>query len=80
MQTVKDAAVKHGITFIFNAIYSSELNPIEYLWNLAKRAFRRDLIVESNYKNQALITKLVRDAILGASEDALCNWIKLCVV
>jgi transposase len=38
---------------IFNASYSSEFNPIETLWALAKRQFGRKLVAECDMKSQA---------------------------
>ena len=46
MKSVKAEAEALGITLLYNAIYSSELNPVEYLWKLAKDQFRHDIILE----------------------------------
>ena len=51
MEEVKEAAKICKIELIYNAIYCSELNPVEYLWKLSKDAFRRDLIQEADYRN-----------------------------
>jgi transposase len=44
-----------NIKLVFNAAYASENNPVENLWQLAKRIFRKELISVTNFKDSALI-------------------------
>ena len=52
---VKERARINRQELIFNAAYSSEINPIERLWALAKRIFARDLITEANFKDKEMM-------------------------
>lgn len=47
----QEACRKNGQRLIFNAAYSSPLNPIERLWSLAKRNFGRFVVGNSNLKS-----------------------------
>lgn len=40
-RATKEYARQAGINLVFNAAYNSEINPIERLWNYAKRAFQK---------------------------------------
>ena len=40
----KEYAKSVGIKLVFNASYNSEINPIERLWNYAKRAFQKQAV------------------------------------
>ena len=73
---VRDAAIKYGINLIFNASYSSDLNPVEHLWLLAKNQFRKDIIALKDNNDQGLITKLIEEAVKGASSDILAKWVQ----
>ena len=48
-RTVRQYCTRRGIRLVFNAPYSSEYNPVERLWALAKREFRRDMINVENF-------------------------------
>ena len=52
---VRNQAKEHNQELYFNAAYSSHLNPIERLWALAKRQFRKDCITDINFASQAEI-------------------------
>ena len=79
MKSVKAEAEILGITLLYNAIYSSELNPVEYLWKLAKDQFRRDIILEQNYSKFEKINGLVINSINEASRESISRWTRLCV-
>ncbi len=69
---VKDYCSKNRIELLFNASYSSEVNPIERLWSLSKRNFSRHLIdPNSTQSNQQHITHLVRSSITSAPSAPL---------
>lgn len=40
-------AGRKNIQFVYNAIYSSEYNPIERLWAFAKKRFGREVVEEN---------------------------------
>ena len=40
-RATKEYAREAGINLVFNAAYNSDINPIERLWNYAKRAFQK---------------------------------------
>jgi len=48
---VKSAAKKYNQELIFNANYSSQLNPIESLWGMSKRHFSRSRITDDNSRD-----------------------------
>jgi len=56
---------------IYNAIYSSELNPIERLWALAKRDFGRHLVADSNFKSQAEVRAFVEMSLIKVPRHPL---------
>ena len=60
---VQARARHHRIEIIYNAPYSSELNPCEALWCHAKRVFARHMITFANFKNIAHIRSLINEAI-----------------
>ncbi len=49
---VMDNAFKNNQVLIFNASYSSYLNPIERLWEVAKRQFIKDCITDADFRMQ----------------------------
>lgn len=52
---LRNQAKANNQELYFNAAYSSHLNPIERLWALAKRQFRKDCITDANFASQAEI-------------------------
>jgi len=58
-KTFTTACAANNHRLIYNAIYSSELNPIERLWALAKRDFGRHLIADSSMTSQAEVRAFV---------------------
>ena len=48
---VSDVADRNKQNLLFNGSYSSELNPIEFLWYLAKAKFRSGLLESTDYKD-----------------------------
>lgn len=48
---VSDVAERNNQDLLFNGSYSSELNPIEFLWYLAKAKFRAGLVQLTDYKD-----------------------------
>ena len=47
---VRDNAFKNNQVLIFNASYSSHLNPIERLWAVAKRQFIKDCVTDADFR------------------------------
>ena len=47
----------------YNAAYSPNFNPIEGLWAYAKNQFNQHMINERNFKDRALLYRLVRESI-----------------
>lgn len=63
---------------IFNASYSSEVNPIERLWAFSKRLFSYEVVAESDWKNQGEIDALVRYCILKVDSDCMRKHVQYC--
>ena len=72
-QEVREAAERFGILLLYNAAYSSELNPVEYLWKLAKDHFRAN-ILQTPFKPQKRVTDLVEASIRQAKAETLAKW------
>ena len=51
MKSVQRYAEENDINLLFNAIYSSEYNPVEILWLFAKRKFSEHCIQGAEYHN-----------------------------
>jgi transposase len=64
---------------VFNAPYSSHLNPIERLWALAKRQFIKDCVTDADFKSQEQIKGLVMKNILEAPAKTLEKHIYACL-
>ena len=64
---------------IFNAAYSSHLNPIERLWAVAKRQFIKDCVTDANFKLQEEVKALVMKCILEASSVTLEKHVYACL-
>ena len=56
---------------IFNASYSSHLNPIERLWAVAKRQFIKDCVTDADFRLQEEVKALLKKSILEASSETL---------
>lgn len=56
---------------IFNASYSSELNPIERLWALAKRIFGREVTRECDFKSQTEVEAFVEKSLVQVPKESL---------
>ena len=76
---VKDNAVVNNQVLIFNASYSSHLNPIERLWAVAKRQFIKDCVTDANFKLQEEVKALVMKCILEASSVTLEKHVYACL-
>ena len=64
MKEIKEYAAQKSMSLWYNAAYSPQLNPIEFLWAYAKRNFKRHCIHEADFKNRSKLYRLVREAIL----------------
>lgn len=76
---VKDNAVKNNQVLIFNASYSSHLNPIERLWAVAKRQFTKDCVTDADFRLQEEVKALVKKSILEASSETLEKHVFSCL-
>lgn len=77
---LKEYNKKHNIELLFNAPYSSELNPIERLWGFAKRKFSTEIISESSWGNKAEIAALVMRSVLTVEASSLAAHVQKCLV
>ena len=68
---VKEYCADNEFTIEYNSIYSSQVNAIERLWSFSKREFRRECIRTKNFKNKALIRRLVEESIYGVPVSPL---------
>lgn len=76
---VRNQAKDNNQELYFNAAYSSHLNPIERLWALAKRQFRKDCITAVDFASQAEIQALVAKNVLEASRSCLEKHVHVCL-
>ena len=68
---VKQYCADNEFTIEYNSIYSYQVNAIERLWSYSKREFRRECIQTKNFKNKALIRRLVTESIYKVPESPL---------
>jgi transposase len=64
---------------LFNAGYSSQLNPIERLWAISKRQFTKDCVTDADFRNQEQIKALVMKSIIESSSETLKKKIHACL-
>ena len=79
MKSVKKHAEENDINIVFNAVYSSEYNPVERLWLFAKRSFSESCIDGASYHNQAAMRKLVFDSVLNVHPKPLKKHVDTCI-
>ena len=75
---VRETAEMNKQTLVFNGPYTSELNPIEHLWQMAKFRFRRNLITEKNYLNDNKMFSLVRKCIRSVPKKLVKKYVEIC--
>ncbi len=63
----------------YNASYSSQLSPVERLWELAKRQFVKDCVTDVDFKQQEEIKAFVKNNILEASSETLKKHVFACL-
>ena len=63
----------------YNAAYSPNFNPIEGLWAYAKNQFNRHMINERNFKDRALLYRLVRESIETVPQTYLRNRVRMSI-
>jgi len=76
---VKEYAKKEGLELIFNASYYSMVNPIERLWNYAKRSFSKRIVDEPDWKASEKLQDLVRECVVGVKADPLARHAQSCL-
>lgn len=75
-----ELADRNGQELLYNAIYSSELNPIERLWAFAKRDFGRALIGDLDMGSQEEIRALVVKCLIYVPQDRLRKYVIHCLI
>jgi hypothetical protein len=78
-KVVKARATEHCIDMRYNAAYSPNFNPIEGLWAYAKNQFNRHMINERNFKDRALLYRLVRESIETVPQTYLRNRVRMSI-
>jgi transposase len=78
-KVVKDFAAANRIKLIYNAAYSSEYNPIERLFAVCKRKFRKLLLQTSEVKTQNVIRRLVRQSVTDLDCHAIKSHVNSCI-
>lgn len=79
MLTTLDKARQNNQELIFNASYTSHLNPIERLWALAKRQFIKDSVTHADFRLQSEVKALVLKCIIGAPALTLEKHVFACM-
>lgn len=69
---------QNGHEPIYNASYSSALNPIERLWAFGKKIFGRELVGNCDLKNKAEVEGFVRRSLIQVPADALESHVHSC--
>ena len=72
-------AERVGIKLVFNASYNSEINPIERLWNYAKRAFQKEAVKIEDWGDHKRIHDLVKKCLKGVNPESLRMRVKTCL-
>ena len=75
---VQTAARKANIVLIFNASYSSEVNPIERVWSIAKRSFATKVLSITNFKSESIILQAINESINEVSAKTLELHVRRC--
>ena len=68
-----------NIQLVFNAAYSSELNPIERLWLFSKRIFYKRLIEFSDWKDEDRMYALVEECVRAVPTYPIESHVKTCL-
>ena len=76
---VRNNAEENNQVLIFNASYSSHLNPIERLWAVAKRQFIKDCVTDADFRMQEEVKALVKKCIIEASFETLEKHVYACL-
>ena len=76
---MRENAFQNNQVLIFNASYSSHLNPIERLWAVAKRQFIKDCVTHADFRLQEEVKALVKKSIIEASSETLEKHIYACL-
>lgn len=63
---------------IFNASYSSELNPIERLWALSKKKFGRTVMADCDFSSQAMVSAFVEKTLVEVAANSLALYVVEC--
>ena len=63
---------------IFNAPYSSEINPIERLWALGKKTFGKEVVTNCNFKSQEEVKAYVLRSLVQVPNSALRAHVHHC--
>ena len=76
---VKAYAKEANIELVFNAAYSSELNPIERLWLFSKRTFYKRLIEFSDWKDRGRLYALIDECIKAVPTAYIKSHVDTCM-
>ena len=72
---VRDWAENRGMHLLFNAPYSCQFNPIEWLWGFAKHEFYRDIMLVEKKLTFTAVEARVRHFIEAVSTLKVKNSI-----
>lgn len=76
---VKAYAKEANIELVFNAAYSSELNPIERLWLFSKRLFYKRIIEFSDWKDRDRLYALIDECIKAVPTSYIKSHVDRCM-
>ena len=76
---VKTYAKEANIELLYNAAYSSELNPIERLWLFSKRLFYKRVIEFSDWKDRPRLYSLVDECIKAVPTSYIKSHVDRCM-
>jgi len=77
---LKDVVRRNNQELVFNASYSSPLNPIERLWAYAKKIFGRSMISDCITFEQTQVTAFVERSLIQVSSASLAKHVQHCLL
>lgn len=76
---VVEAAHAHGFELVYNAPYTSHLNPIEILWAWSKRKFSTEFMHLADSPSQQQVEQRVRECVASAPRSLLVKHTAKCL-
>lgn len=79
-QPVKELAAALRFELLYNASYSSHLNPIERLWALSKRRFGSAVLTDVDLKSKSDVQAFIAKSLIEVPRISLQRHILTCML